>query len=594
MAASSRDEAFMRAALALARRGLGTTAPNPAVAALVVDETREPPVVLGRGHTAPSGRPHAEDRALQQAGEAARGATIYITLEPCSRRSSRFYGPSCTDLILSHGLARVVIAARDASPFAAGEGTARLRAAGLTVTEGVLEKEAAALNAGHALRVQKNRPFIRIKLAETADGFAATPDRRPLAITGEPARAYVHRLRADCDAIITGIGTVLADDPMLDVRLPGMAGLSPLRVVLDTKGRIRPGLRMLADAARVPVLIATAAPETVLATLGLLPGVEVMALPADRAGGLDLPALLGALAARGITRAMVEAGPTLADAFAGSGLCDEFVRLTGPDTAGQGLVAIGQGLAGWLRYADLDEERPLVQDRARVYANRRAHHEGQMMFTGIVTDIGEIIAAEGEGKLRRFRIGASFDPATIAIGASIACSGICLTVIAKGENDGKSEGDGKRVRWFEVETAAETLRLTAAKDWQVGTRLNLERAMRMGDELGGHLVTGHVDALAEIVNREEMTPDEANWGATARFTLRAPAPLHRFIAAKGSVTLDGVSLTVNSVEDDLFSVLLIPHTLKVTTFGTRQAGDNVHLEVDMMARYAARLADTMK
>ena len=590
MAASSRDEAFMRAALALARRGLGTTAPNPAVAALVVDETREPPVVLGRGHTAPSGRPHAEDRALQQAGEAARGATIYITLEPCSRRSSRYYGPACTDLILEHGLARVVIAARDASPFAAGEGTARLKAAGLAVTEGVLETEAAALNAGHALRVQKNRPFLRIKLAETADGFAATPDRRPIAITGEDARAYVHRLRADCDAIITGIGTVLADDPLLDVRLPGMAGFSPLRVVLDTQGRIRPGLRMLADAARVPVLIATAAPERVLATLGPLPGVEVMAVPPDRAHGLDLPALLGALAARGITRAMVEAGPTVADAFAAAGLCDEFVRLSGPNPVGQGLVALGPGLAGWLRYADLDEDRPLGQDRARVYANRRAHHEGQMMFTGIVSDIGEVIAAEGEGKLRRFRIGASFDPATIAIGASIACSGICLTVIAKGE----SEGGGKSVRWFEVETAAETLRLTAAKDWQPGTRLNLERAMRMGDELGGHLVTGHVDALAEIVAREEMTPDDANWGATARFTLRVPAPLHRFIAAKGSVTLDGVSLTVNSVEGDVFSVLLIPHTLKVTTFGSRKAGDKVHLEVDMMARYAARLAETMK
>ncbi|WP_284179091.1 riboflavin synthase [Rhabdaerophilum sp. SD176] len=208
------------------------------------------------------------------------------------------------------------------------------------------------------------------------------------------------------------------------------------------------------------------------------------------------------------------------------------------------------------------------------------------MFTGIVTDIGEIIAAEGEGKLRRFRIGSAYDPATIAIGASIACSGICLTVVARGESEGR--------RWFDVETAAETLRLTAAGQWQVGTRLNLERAMRLGDELGGHLVTGHVDALAEIVTREDVTPDEANWGATARFTLRVPAPLHRFIAAKGSVTLDGVSLTVNSVEEDRFTVLLIPHTLKVTTWGARQAGDKVHLEVDMMARYAARLAETLK
>lgn len=206
------------------------------------------------------------------------------------------------------------------------------------------------------------------------------------------------------------------------------------------------------------------------------------------------------------------------------------------------------------------------------------------MFTGIVSDIGRIVSAEGEGRLRRFRIATQYDPTGIAIGASIACAGICLTVTAKGT---------AQERWFEVEAAAETLRLTNAGHWQAGTLLNLERAMKLGEELGGHLVTGHVDGLAEIVSREEMTPDEANWGATARFTLRAPDPLYRYIAAKGSVTLDGTSLTVNTVEGDLFSVLLIPHTMKVTTWGERQAGDSVHLEIDLMARYAARLAETM-
>jgi riboflavin synthase len=207
------------------------------------------------------------------------------------------------------------------------------------------------------------------------------------------------------------------------------------------------------------------------------------------------------------------------------------------------------------------------------------------MFTGIVSDIGEITVAEGVGDLRRFEIASAYDPATIALGASIACAGVCLTVVATGPG---ADGRGR----FTVEAAAETLRLTNAGAWAAGTRLNLERAMKIGDELGGHIVTGHVDALAEIVARDEVTPDSANWGATARFTLRAPRPLHRFIAAKGSVTLDGVSLTVNTVEDDLFSVLLIPHTLKVTTFDARAAGDRVHLEIDLMARYAARLAET--
>jgi riboflavin synthase len=213
------------------------------------------------------------------------------------------------------------------------------------------------------------------------------------------------------------------------------------------------------------------------------------------------------------------------------------------------------------------------------------------MFTGIVSDLGEVIHAEGSEKLRRLRIASRYDPATIAIGASIACSGICLTVTGLGEaRHGKA--DAHPGAWFEVEAAAETLRLTNAAHWQPGTRLNLERAMKIGDELGGHIVTGHVDGLAEIIARDDVTPDDANWGATARFTLRVPRPLHRFIAAKGSVTLDGTSLTVNTVEDDLFTVLLIPYTLKVTTWGARKPGDAVHLEVDLMARYAARLAET--
>ncbi|MCA3639279.1 MAG: riboflavin synthase [Methylobacterium sp.] len=206
------------------------------------------------------------------------------------------------------------------------------------------------------------------------------------------------------------------------------------------------------------------------------------------------------------------------------------------------------------------------------------------MFTGIITDIGTVERVAGGTNLKRLRIACSYDPATIAIGASIACAGCCLTAIAVGGKAGAS--------WFEVEAAAETLRLTRVGTWQKGTRINLERALKIGDELGGHLVTGHVDALSEIISREEVTPSDVNWGATARFTLRAPKPLHRFIAAKGSVALDGVSLTVNLVEDDLFSVLLIPHTLAVTTFGARKAGNHVHLEIDMMARYAARLAET--
>ena len=200
------------------------------------------------------------------------------------------------------------------------------------------------------------------------------------------------------------------------------------------------------------------------------------------------------------------------------------------------------------------------------------------MFTGIVTDLGEVRSvAEQANNLRRLTIFTNYPRAELVEGASIACSGVCLTVTGTGEDDGRV--------WFAADAADETLRVTNAGRWQPGTRINLERSLRIGDELGGHLVAGHVDGLATVIAREDMTE-------MARFVLRAPRDLARFIAQKGSVALNGVSLTVNSVEDDTFSVLVIPHTLKVTTFGGLHKGEDVHLEIDTMARYAARLMET--
>jgi riboflavin synthase len=199
------------------------------------------------------------------------------------------------------------------------------------------------------------------------------------------------------------------------------------------------------------------------------------------------------------------------------------------------------------------------------------------MFTGIVTDIGEVLAVEERAQgLRRLTIGCRYDRASLALGASIACAGACLTVVAVGAQDGRTT--------FAADAAAETLAVTTAGRWTRGTRINLERALKIGDELGGHLVAGHVDGIAAAIAREDL-PD------MARITLRAPAPLARFIAVKGSVGLDGVSLTVNAVEDDMFSVLIIPHTLAVTTLAATRPGDALNLEVDQMARYAARLIE---
>jgi riboflavin synthase len=200
------------------------------------------------------------------------------------------------------------------------------------------------------------------------------------------------------------------------------------------------------------------------------------------------------------------------------------------------------------------------------------------MFTGIVTDIGEIVglAPTAQGQLHRLRIACRYDRATIADGASIACNGVCLTVVASGTDAGRT--------WFDVDAAAETLALTTAKRWAVGTKLNLERALKIGDELGGHIVAGHADGIATILSRDDL-PD------MARFELSTTRALARFIAPKGSVTLDGVSLTVNAVEDIAFSVLIIPHTLNVTTLSRWHAGSEVNIEVDLMARYAARLSE---
>ena len=196
------------------------------------------------------------------------------------------------------------------------------------------------------------------------------------------------------------------------------------------------------------------------------------------------------------------------------------------------------------------------------------------MFTGLVSDIGEVRAIDRRGDLARIRIACAYSAESIAVGASIACSGPCLTAIAVGI-------DGNRT-WFDVEAAAETLARTTVGSWRVGDRLNLERSLKMGDELGGHLVTGHVDGVAQILKRREVD-------GAARLDLSAPTGCASFIAEKGSVALDGTSLTVNSVDGVQFSVLLIPHTLSVTTWGERRQGDEINIEVDLMARYAARL-----
>jgi diaminohydroxyphosphoribosylaminopyrimidine deaminase / 5-amino-6-(5-phosphoribosylamino)uracil reductase len=336
------DLRFMELALALGRRGLGRTWPNPSVGAVVVRREADGPVIVGRGWTQPHGRPHAETQALERAGGAARGATLYVTLEPCSH-----YGqtPPCADAIIAAGIARVVSALEDPNPQVAGEGHRRTAAAGIAVTIGLGANEARRDHAGHIRRMRERRPQVILKLAVSADGKAGLAGRRPAAITGEPARARVHLMRAMSDAVLTGIGTVLADDPLLTCRLPGMADRSPVRVVLDSKLRLGLGTRLIATARQTPLWVVTgdlAAAEREEALRAA--GAEVLRVPAAH-GRPDLLAVLERLAERGITRLMVEAGPILAAAVLSADLVDEAALLRSSQVIGPGGIDALEGLS---------------------------------------------------------------------------------------------------------------------------------------------------------------------------------------------------------------------------------------------------------
>jgi diaminohydroxyphosphoribosylaminopyrimidine deaminase / 5-amino-6-(5-phosphoribosylamino)uracil reductase len=314
----SQDRRYMALALALGRRGLGRTWPNPAVGAVIVKED----AIVGRGWTQPGGRPHAEIEALARAGAAARGATLYVTLEPCSHHGK---SPPCADAVVAAGIARVVSALEDPNPELAGAGHARLRAAGLRVDIGVEAEQARRDHAGHILRFTAGRPHVLLKLAISADGKAAAAGRRPVAITGEAVRERVHLLRAQSDAVMVGIGTALADDPMLTCRLPGMAKNSPVRVVADSMLRLPLNSRLVQSARDTPVwaVAATKAPQEAESRLSAS-GVMVLRAPRSTTP-LDPRDVLELLAAKGITRLMVEGGPTLAGALLAADLVDEAI-----------------------------------------------------------------------------------------------------------------------------------------------------------------------------------------------------------------------------------------------------------------------------
>jgi diaminohydroxyphosphoribosylaminopyrimidine deaminase/5-amino-6-(5-phosphoribosylamino)uracil reductase len=328
------DQRFMQLALSLGRRGQGRTWPNPAVGAVVVKDG----VIAGRGWTQPGGRPHAEREALMRAGDAARGATLYATLEPCSHFGK---SPPCADAIIEAGIARVVSAIEDPNPEVAGQGHARLRAAGIAVDVGLGAAEAARDHAGHFRRIRDKRPHVILKLAVSADDKIGAAGHKPVAITGEAARTRVHLLRAQCDAILVGIGTVLADDPLLTCRLPGMEARSPVRVVLDRALRIPGTSRLVHSARQTPLWVMTSdlaeAPAAV--KLGAAGAQVIRVATTASPPGLDVLAVVRTLADKGITRLMVEGGSRVASSFVAANLVDEVWLLRGAAAVGAGGIA---------------------------------------------------------------------------------------------------------------------------------------------------------------------------------------------------------------------------------------------------------------
>jgi diaminohydroxyphosphoribosylaminopyrimidine deaminase / 5-amino-6-(5-phosphoribosylamino)uracil reductase len=367
------DLRWINGPLNLGSRSLGLTAPNPAVGAILVKDH----AVVGRGATAPGGRPHAERIAIGEAGEAARGATLYVTLEPCSHFGAS--GP-CVDAIVAAGVARVVSAMEDPNPLVAGQGHARLREAGIAVSVGAGGPQARRDHLGHILKVTEGRPCVTLKLAETADGFASagSNDAR-LRITGPIADLRVQIMRSTHEAIMVGIGTALTDDPALTVRLPGL-DRKPLRVVLDTHLRLPGRSRLAATAKDVPTLALTGAgaPDEAarrLADLGVM--IERVALDAD--GRLDLAHALRALAARGITRVFSEGGPKVAARLIALGLADAVALITADKPLGwPGVPALDPAARAAL--ADESRYRPVETlaygpDTMRLW-ERANHNQG--------------------------------------------------------------------------------------------------------------------------------------------------------------------------------------------------------------------------
>lgn len=362
MAASALDRRYMAAALRLSRSHHGLTGTNPSVATIIVRDG----VIVGRGVTAIGGRPHAETQALLEAGEKARGATAYVTLEPCAHHGRT---PPCANALVTAGIVRVVSAASDPDERVAGKGYAILREAGLEVESGVLADQAIDYLGGYLIRSSKKRPEVTLKLALSSDGFIGAEGRGQISISGSVSRSQVHLMRAESDAILAGIGTVLADNPQLTCRLPGLHQRSPIRIILDSRLRMPLDCALVKTATEVPVWIAASAAADPAKRQALIAaGCRILATETD-CGATALPELLDDLAAQGVATLMVEGGATVAGSFLQEGLVDRLALFEGPIAiGGSGGVAVPELRSHIARDFKLSQEYRFGDDRYSEYA----------------------------------------------------------------------------------------------------------------------------------------------------------------------------------------------------------------------------------
>ncbi len=555
----------MSEALRLADQGRGLTSPNPAVGAVVVRDGE----VVGRGFHTWAGRDHAEVVALREAGEKARGAQIYVTLEPCCHQGRT--GP-CTEAILAAGVSGVVAASQDPNPQVGGHGIEGLRAAGVTVSLDEEHRlEAERLNEAYFYFMKTGRPLVTIKAALTLDGKIAAPQDNVGWITSEVARADVQLVRHYSDAILTGLGTVLEDDCLLTDRSGRERSRPLLRIVLDSQLRIPITSRMITSAVDDVLVVGTSAasPERRKA----LERAGIRVLIADGPGGRTDPRkVLDYLAKERYQSLMVEAGAKVNWSMLDTQIADKVLFYYAPKILRRSRKPARCGREGAAAAHGCNSARQAGSAFDLKGRVRGGSFRGQkLMFTGIIEELGYIVAYEPKDAGARITVSCSSVLQDATLGASIAVNGACLTAVELSTEK------------FSADLAPETLRRTNLGDLAEGSPVNLERPLRANSRLDGHFVLGHVDATAVVDAVDEL--GDGNWW----LRLRVPDELKRYIVSKGSLAVDGMSLTVAEVNDALVSFTIIPHTYQMTTVHRYRPGGRVNLEVDILAKHLEKL-----